>query len=77
MAKHTCLICDKTEEWGLTWSHYGSLGLLEYDPKMMLKVCSDECKEMLTEMIKEGSIEPPKLNTRGGVSRLVHAGKGY
>lgn len=47
--KHTCSVCQKTEEWGPKWAWYGSYRDLD-DGVPVLKFCSPACAGQMPEV---------------------------
>ena len=76
-AIYTCTICDKKDEWTETWQQYGSLVIEEYDPSDLILTCSDECRKVALELMAEGSMKLPNVQSRGGIARMTRERIGY
>ena len=60
-----CDICGGEDIWQSSWSWYGSYLLEEEAPGDLLTMCSNKCRDVAEEKMKNGLIKLPRYKARG------------
>jgi hypothetical protein len=73
----TCDVCGKTEYWDENWSRYSSISHDETCPNDVPCMCSETCRKIGDEKLKNGEWVLPVLRADPGGFRVNHPRRGY
>lgn len=72
---YKCDICGKIDQWGDTWSWWGSL--LQQENVPVPTVCSKTCEAELDRRLKSGEIKVQGVKSRGYRIKITGERVGY
>ncbi len=74
---HQCSICGNVDFWSDSWTSFTNILIEDYDSRLSIRTCSDECEKKRKSRVDAGKVVLPKVGMRGFMAKLIRKNKGY